>query len=522
MRTPLQETGARLLQVLAQAMIRSWHSGFSEAPLNLATVATLLQALEYPEPIRTKRAEGYALYALYPENYVIAALASQLGPRTHVIGIRSIGTGLAALVAAALNADLPITVRPVGDPFERRLRVASELTAEIVADADFSFAIVDEGPGLSGSSFGAVADWLEANGIARDRIHFFPSHLGDLGPEASTKHRARWAETPQYSVDIEDSLVQTKDVAHRLENWVSKIVGPLDGPMDDISGGSWRQLRHPDERQWPASDTQRGRRKFLAKAGGTEWLVKFAAVGDEGLRKERKARLLHESGLTAEIAGSCHGFIIERWVLGAPLDVVGVDRPRLVDALGRYLGYRARNLRAGNGGASIGTLMDMASYNASQALGAEAADAVYEFCRRFGDLDGKVQRVDTDNRLHEWEWLVTPSGDLIKTDALDHSAGHDLIGCQDIAWDVAGAIVEHRLSADEAAHVRETIESIAARVVEPDLITALTPCYLAFQLGLWTYAALSAGGADTARSQAMMQIYTDELSKLLAPVTLRS
>jgi hypothetical protein len=166
--------------------------------------------------------------------------------------------------------------------------------------------------------------------------------------------------------------------------------------------------------------------------------------------------------------------------------------------------------------------MDMASYNASQALGAEAADAVDGFFRRFDDLDGKVQRVDTDNRLHAWEWLVTPSGDLIKTDALDHSAGHDLIGCQDIAWDVAGAIVEHRLSADEAAHVRETIESIAARVVEPDLIAALTPCYLAFQLGLWTYAALSAGGADTARSQAMTQIYADELSKLLAPVTLRS
>jgi hypothetical protein len=29
---------------------------------------------------------------------------------------------------------------------------------------------------------------------------------------------------------------------------------------------------------------------------------------------------------------------------------------------------------------------------------------------------------------------------LLKTDALDYHAGHDPIGCQDIAWDIAGAI----------------------------------------------------------------------------------
>ena len=58
------------------------------------------------------------------------------------------------------------------------------------------FAIVDEGPGLSGSSFGCVADWLEDNGVAPERIHVFPGHDGPLGPAASARHRDRWAAYP--------------------------------------------------------------------------------------------------------------------------------------------------------------------------------------------------------------------------------------------------------------------------------------------------------------------------------------
>ena len=41
----------------------------------------------------------------------------------------------------------------------------------------------------------------------------------------------------------------------------------------------------------------------------------------------------------------------------------------------------------------------------------------------------------------------------MKTDALDHAFGHDLVGCQDIAWDLAGAAVEFDLDTEE----RETL-----------------------------------------------------------------
>ena len=152
--------GMECLSILARIVGESWRSGFEElSPLPQAFFETL-HGFDPSQTIRTKQAEGYAFYALYPESYLEAARASGLGPNTQVIGIRSIGTGLSALVAASLGAPAPITLRPVGHPFGREVRVDPNLTKSLVSDAAKDFAVVDEGPGLSGSSFGAVADWL--------------------------------------------------------------------------------------------------------------------------------------------------------------------------------------------------------------------------------------------------------------------------------------------------------------------------------------------------------------------------
>ena len=56
-------------------------------------------------------------------------------------------------------------------------------------------------------------------------------------------------------------------------------------------------------------------------------------------------------------------------------------------------------------------------------------------------LERVVRPVEIDGRLHAWSYLRR-DGHLLKTDALDHHAGHDLVGCQDIAWDIVGAKIE--------------------------------------------------------------------------------
>jgi hypothetical protein len=100
--------------------------------------------------------------------------------------------------------------------------------------------------------------------------------------------------------------------------------------------------------------------------------------------------------------------------------------------------------------------------------------------------------------MHVFEWLRLPDGRLLKADAVDHSAAHDLIGCQDVAWDVAGAVVELGLSDADAEILSVAIEQ-AGTTVDRELVAALTPCYLAFQLGAWTMASHSAGAAEAAR-----------------------
>src|SRR5581483_261183 len=63
--------------------------------------------------------------------------------------------------------------------------------------------VVDEGPGISGSSMAAVAEALVRSGV--HDIAFLPGHGGDPGWAASPEIRRRWRETPRYVTPL-DSL----------------------------------------------------------------------------------------------------------------------------------------------------------------------------------------------------------------------------------------------------------------------------------------------------------------------------
>jgi hypothetical protein len=146
----------------------------------------------------------------------------------------------------------------------------------------------------------------------------------------------------------------------------------------------------------------------------------------------------------------------------------------------------------------LGELRRMAVYNTRQALGDEAGTALDRSLPHPDDLDGKVRRICTDNRLHAWEWLVC--GDrIIKADALDHSAAHDLIGHQDVGWDIAGAIVELDLSEEEATRLCTIVERDGAHPVSPELLAFLLPCYCAFHMGAHLMAAATLEGEEGAR-----------------------
>ena len=443
-----------------------------------------LAALPLPASITLKSAEGYAFYALYPEAYAAAARKLSAGPGATVIGVRSIGLGLAAVVAAELGADPPFSVRPVGPPFQRRLVLAPALEAALRARSAGRFVVVDEGPGLSGSSFGAVADTLERLSVARARVSFLPGHGGDLGPQASAPHRARWATAERPCVDVEALILQAERPANRLPSWFLDLTNGAPGRLQDLSGGGWRALRYAGEADWPAVDAFQERRKFLLEGGDTPWLLKFQGLGAAGERAFAHARRLAEAGFTPPARALRHGFTATPWLAEAgPLRLTPATRRAFAAHLGRYFGWRAAHLPASDdAGASLPALLEMARVNAVEALGEAAGQSPALDPARWNEAPA-VRRVWTDNRLHAREWLTLPDGRWLKTDAVDHSSAHDLVGAQDIAWDVAGARTEFDLDPDETEAMLEGVQPVDRRLVE-----LLEPAYLAFQLGAFTMA----------------------------------
>src|SRR5690242_4871694 len=129
-----------------------------------------------PPQIEISVPEGFAYYALDPELYRRAArrFVSEARPeRVAVIGIRSIGATLGAIVCDEIQRSRLWTVRPRGHPFDRQIRADYDLARAWMTWGGH-FAIVDEGPGISGLSFASVAEFLSTLGVPDDRIVFFP------------------------------------------------------------------------------------------------------------------------------------------------------------------------------------------------------------------------------------------------------------------------------------------------------------------------------------------------------------
>lgn len=452
------------LMALAGAVMRSWDSGF----ISLDLPAPLPTPSDLPPEVEVRSPEGYAHYGLYPEAYALAArrLPRSEAP-TRVIGIRSIGTGLAALVGRELGAEPPFTVRPQGHPFARQVQLADGALDRLLVQGG-RYVVVDEGPGLSGSSFAAVADLLMSAGVGPDRIVLMPSHAGRPGPEASAATRRVWDE-----VMVEPVSPGTLITDERVLGWASTLLGPLHGAVHDLGGGGWRSDRDPDRPCW---DPRTDRRKLLVRTAEGAWLLKFSGLGADGERKADRGKRLTQAGLIPEVRGIVHGFLVQRW---AAAEEKGA-RPTL-EELAHYLAERARCLpEPCQAGASLSDLAAMAVFNTGIELGQVAGDRLRQ---RLGDAD-RLQPLSrpmaTDGKLDPWEWLRLADGRVMKADALDHDAEHDMVGAQDLAWDVVGAATELRYA---VADLTEEMERRGARKIDTNLLAFLMPCYLAFRMG---------------------------------------
>jgi hypothetical protein len=516
--TPVGEAAMSLAVAIAEEVVASWRTGFQVSPAGAGISAALtdLAGQELPGRVTTRQPEGFAHYAVYPEAYAALASTFKCAEALLVIGLRSVGTTLAAIVAAGAGPRaVPLTLRPKGHPFQRKIEIGPALASALGRSRDACVVVVDEGPGLSGSSFAAAIRLAENLGVPPSRIHALPSHPGEPGPESTPEVRAVWARTHRHTLTFDELVLNAPEAAHRLESWCRDLIGDPLETMQEISGGAWRGLRPG----WEAAPVHASaeRRKFLLRTASGTWLLRFAGLGLEGLRKLEIARILAEGGFVPPPAGCRHGFLIERWIEeAAPLDPAR-DRRVLLDRLAAYLAYRAVSLPPPlRRGADAPALHTMVLRNTTLALGDDAGKEL----RRWEPLLDKLERarrpIAMDGRLHAWEWLRTGSG-LLKTDGVDHHCSHDLIGPQDVAWDLAGAAVEFELDAQERACLADRIAAATGRAVDDRLVAFLLPSYAAFQLGAWTLAAAGAGEAERPRLESEMERYRRLLAYSLFP-----
>ncbi len=415
--------------------------------------------------------EGFAYYALHPLKVVDLlrdVLSAGFAPDVPVavLGIRSIGVTLSAVLMAALKqrgypADRT-TIRPTGHPYDRKLTLDRQQAAWIGARRGAEFMVIDEGPGLSGSSFLAAAEGLVSAGVPTEKILLIGSRQPDVPQLRSPNAVERWSR-------------------FRFTCMPSHPYCP-EGAAKAIGSGVWHQEFLADRSDPSACWTQLEMAKLLS--ADRKLFYKFEGFGHFGGDIGKRASALGAAGLGPEYLGNESGFGIYRVSPGRRLTARDLS-PLLLRHLAAYCVFRMREFKADDSQPSA--IDEMARWNWSLEFG-ELGDAL-----EFGPVE-VAHRVYCDARMMPHEWLELPDGRFLKLDGASHGDDHFFPGPCDIAWDLAGTIVEWNLSGGEAEQFLEEYRSLSGDDARRRL-PAYVRTYVSFRLGWCKMAALASAGS---------------------------
>ncbi len=449
-------------------------------------------------PLAVKLPEGFSFHALYPEQYLVAAScwladhAARYPRRATVVGIRSIGTSLAAVVSAVLRAGgwdvQSLTVRPAGHPYARAVDLGA-----FAPNPDSLGLVVDEGPGISGSSMAATAEALVRGGLPRAAIAFFPGHANIFGGRPLTE-------------------ALTEALAEALAALLPQRVVQI----DNYSGGVWRGHVYADYSEWPAIPNFFERTKYCCTLeSGERVLFKYLGFGSmspdlvdtaeaaQGLLQARAA-----SGIGPAPLCSAFGFVALPWVEGVPLTLDSAPA-NIAQAIGAYIARTAGPpLSDGELQRAIARLTEMLYINTREALGEQAADLT----RYRGPTGQRLPPSCGDGRMQPHEWIRTPDSSLVKVDGVGHDCEQTLVGSQPIAWDLAGAIVEWRMDATAAEHLLCAFYAAGGGAIDAGDLQFYRLAYAAFRAGQCALAAEVHDPYERARLLAAYATYRSQLA----------
>jgi hypothetical protein len=508
---PVERACRRATERSGATLVASW---LGDQPSRRAhavafsNAARELRQIDRLGSMRCRAPEGFAYYAVYPELYADAAVRFARARRPEhvtVIGIRTIGTALSAAVAAALRARgvgaESCTVRPRGHPFDRELALTPRMRAWLCDRARGWFAVVDEGPGISGSSFAAVARLLATLGVADERIVLFPSWLPEASSLCNADARRRWEAHDKFVESFEHAFVRPGRLANAWD-------ATLDG---DWSGGRWRDALYAAG-ECPSTQPQHEQRKFVCRRqDGARLLLKFVGLGRHGRARREIAETLADASLGPTVHGLRHGFLAVDLVDGRPSSAP----PTRADlaAIASYVARRAGAVPSTVRCADLHELLTATRVNVAESLDEACAGRACELVRSLGRAPA---RVAVDGRMQPQEWIRS-GATLTKTDGIAHHDDHFLQPPADPVWDIAGASVEWQL---DGAQEEYLVREYASRSGDFAAGGRVAPCrvaYLAQRVGYASLAADTLGASPDGRGmRALAARYRAQLRSSLA------
>jgi hypothetical protein len=483
---------------LGRTFYRSWR-GLQGGEIRMERPA----GVSLPGHVEVNDPEGYAYYGLFPETFAAAAekFYRETGAlHTVCIGIRSIGTSLSAVVAGTI-AELggpveSMTVRPRGHPFDRETLVSEAIRARWRSHAHSHFVIVDEGPGLSGSSFSSVAQALSDCGVPDSRIFFIPSWDPHPSSLLSEQARDRWTRHTRVVGEFESDVASS--------DWLHESFGP--GEWRDLSAGKWREYCYAEPSEFPAVQPQHERRKFV-RLENPKRMAKFVGFGSRGHAAFERARAFHEAGFAPEPIALTNGFLVSEFVPGRPA-TAATRSCDLIRPMAAMLAHIRREFPS-NAAVPWDALIQMVHTNVEETLGPDWVDRA----RRLSTLQSVIEDSPThqlDGRMLPHEWIETAEG-FLKTDVADHGDDHFFPGPQDIAWDVAGVVTEFCFNpAETSAFLNEYLRASA----DSDIgrrISFYRVAYAAFRLAYSCMALNSVPAAERERFGRLADQYSSSL-----------
>lgn len=328
--------------------------------------------------------------------------------------------------------------------------------------------VVDEGPGMSGSSFLSVGEALVAAGVDRSHIQFLCSR------------------------QVDATTLCARDAAARWNGFRSLVVSP-NGHLPTeariyLGGGYWRRELARNNSlsltSWPASWTQMERLKFLSPDRRT--LFKFAGYSRFGDEIRDRARLLSEAGYAPAPSLAGDGFLCREFVPGDILTPADRDRGILA-RMAQYCAWRQSAFPA-TVSPNLDEMQTMLHFNVSE-----------EFGVRLNGNRGSLacdRPVLVDGRMLPHEWVRRRDGRLVKCDGDSHGDDHFFPGpATDICWDLAGAILEWEMPHAEAEYFLRQYQ--LARGEDPRRrLPIFLLAYAVFRMAYCKMAAVAMSGTD--------------------------